>query len=71
MQKRFFYTAVALFFYLTSWASNTYYAWESERPRYKLSEKEETLAEYVLKQHHQYNYVLEDNSSWFTQRFTG
>ncbi len=61
MQKRFFYTAVGLFFYLTSWASNTYYAWESERPRYKLSEKEEALAEYVLKQHHQYNYVLEDN----------
>lgn len=61
MQKRFFYSALALFFCFTSFADNTYYAWENERPRYKLSEKEDALAEYVLKQHHQYNYVLENN----------
>jgi hypothetical protein len=37
------------------------YEWENNRTRYKLSEKEAQYAEYMLKSHVQYDYVLEDN----------
>jgi hypothetical protein len=62
MQKRFFIVTVFLLAHcLTSLANTTYYTWEKDRARFNLSEKEEGLAEYILKQHAQYNYVLEDN----------
>lgn len=37
------------------------YEWEKDRARYKLSEKDISLAELILKQHAQYEYVLQDN----------
>lgn len=60
MQNRFLWTAVVLLIHLSSWA-NDFYSWDNDRSRIKLSEKEEALAEYVLRQHFQYNYVLENN----------
>ena len=39
----------------------TVYEWDAERDRYQLSPQEESIGEYVLKQHAQYNYVFEDN----------
>src|SRR5574339_430301 len=60
MRNRFLWTVVVLLIHLTSWASD-FYSWENDRSRIKLSEKEEALAEYVLRQHYQYNYVLENN----------
>lgn len=62
MQKRFFIVTVFLLaLSLSSLANATYYTWEKDRARFNLSEKEEGWAEYILKQHAQYNYVLEDN----------
>ncbi|HEX5169834.1 MAG TPA: DUF3857 domain-containing protein, partial [Cyclobacteriaceae bacterium] len=60
MRIRFFYTALALLIYASSWGGDVY-SWEKDRTRFKLSEKENALAEYVLRQHNQYNYVLENN----------
>lgn len=37
------------------------YEWETERSRYRLSETDILLSELILKQHTQYEYVLEDN----------
>ncbi len=37
------------------------YEWEKDRLRYKLSEKDISLAELILKQHTQYEYVFHDN----------
>ena len=37
------------------------YQWEKDRPRYKLSEKDNSLSELILKQHTQYEYVFENN----------
>ena len=37
------------------------YQWEKDRPRYKLSEKDGSLSELILKQHTQYEYVFENN----------
>ena len=37
------------------------YEWERERGRYKLSTKESGQTEYVIKNHTQYDFVLEDN----------
>ena len=34
------------------------YQWEKDRPRYKLSEKDNSLSELILKQHTQYEYVF-------------
>lgn len=39
----------------------TLYEWDAERNRYELSSEEESLGEYVLKQHAQYDYVFEDS----------
>lgn len=36
------------------------YAWEKDRARYKLTDKEKENAEYIIKQHVQYDYVLEE-----------
>lgn len=37
------------------------YEWDEDRARYVLSKGEEGIAEYILKQHAQYDYVLENN----------
>src|SRR5688572_22386006 len=37
------------------------YEWEKDRARYKLSEKDNSLSELILKQHTQYEYVFQDN----------
>lgn len=37
------------------------YEWDAERSRYTLSPQEESIGEYVLKQHAQYDYVFEEN----------
>ena len=37
------------------------YQWEKDRPRYKLSEKDASLSELILKQHTQYEYLFENN----------
>jgi hypothetical protein len=37
------------------------YEWESDRARYKLSDQEKLYTEYVLKNHIQYDYALEDD----------
>jgi hypothetical protein len=55
---------VAFFFLLTAVLSAKDfepYRWEKERPRYKLSEKEGSLSELILKQHTQYDYLFENN----------
>lgn len=39
----------------------TVYEWDAARDRYQLSLQEESIGEYVLKQHVQYDYVFEDN----------
>ena len=39
----------------------TIYEWDAQRDRYELSSSEESIDEYVLKQHAQYDYVFEDN----------
>jgi Domain of Unknown Function with PDB structure (DUF3857) len=39
----------------------SFYEWDANRERYKLTEQEESYPEYILKQHAQFNYVLEDN----------
>lgn len=37
-----------------------FYEWEKDRSRYKLSDKDVTLSELILKQHTQYEYIFED-----------
>lgn len=37
------------------------YRWESDRGRYKLTDKDQLLNELILKQHTQYEFALEDN----------
>lgn len=37
------------------------YQWENQRSRYALSEKDRLLAELIIKQHTQYDYVFENN----------
>lgn len=37
------------------------YEWEKDRARYKLSEKDGSLSEIILKQHTQYEYLFENN----------
>lgn len=37
------------------------YEWEKDRARYKLSEKDGSLSELILKQHTQYEYLFENN----------
>ncbi|HEX6889339.1 MAG TPA: hypothetical protein VF141_01555, partial [Chryseolinea sp.] len=37
------------------------YEWEKNRNRYSLSKTDTELSELILKQHTQYDYVLEDN----------
>jgi hypothetical protein len=39
----------------------TPYEWEKNRKRYTLTPAEQNLAELIIKQHHQYQYTLEDN----------
>jgi hypothetical protein len=60
MFTRFYITALSLLFHFTVSASD-FYSWEKERARFTLNEKEDALAEYVLKQHHEYHYTLENN----------
>lgn len=38
------------------------YQWQNDRPRFTLTEKENAYAEYILKNHDQYNYVFEGDS---------
>lgn len=63
MIRNFLMVAVLLIVYTATFAGNVIekYEWEKDRARYKLSEKEEAYAEYILKHHVQFDYVLEDN----------
>lgn len=47
--------------FILSAAAFTPYEWEKERARYKLSVSDDSLSELILKQHTQYDYVLENN----------
>ncbi|MEP6734023.1 MAG: DUF3857 domain-containing protein [Chryseolinea sp.] len=47
--------------FVLSTAAFTPYEWEKERARYKLSVSDDSLSELILKQHTQYDYVLENN----------
>src|SRR5688572_5563014 len=59
---KFLGIAVCCLLTTTLWATSFEpYQWESERPRYKLSEKDVLLSELILKQHTQYEYVFENN----------
>ena len=56
-------TRILFFFFLTSGpllATPDIYEWEAERPRYKLTAAEQAMSELVLKNHIQYDYVLEN-----------
>lgn len=48
-------------FAVFSLCATSVYEWDAERDRYELSPQEESFDEYVLKQHAQFDYVLEDN----------
>ena len=59
---RVFAIAACCFLTTMLWAKSFEpYQWEKDRPRYKLSEKDGSLSELILKQHTQYEYVFENN----------
>jgi len=60
MKKKFTLIAIATFGFLQCFAAGTLYEWEKDRVAYKLTEEEQAMGELILKQHHQYDYALED-----------
>ncbi|HEY9046718.1 MAG TPA: DUF3857 domain-containing protein [Ohtaekwangia sp.] len=62
MLKRFWIAIALVVLTSAAWAAEVKpYEWEKNRSRYSLADNEKDLTELILKQHNQYEYVLEDN----------
>ena len=58
--KKFLFV-LTVFAPLCGWATNKPYEWEKSRSRYNLTAEESAKTEYIIKNHVQYDYVLENN----------
>jgi len=61
MKNPFLLALIGTLLVFKAWATPPNYEWEKDRAPYKLTDAEKTMNELIIKQHHQYDYALEND----------